>query len=179
MRQQVLHQFWIVLAAGTVFFTNLGGPGLWDEDEPLYASGAREMIERGDWVVPMYNGQMFSEKPPLVFWSIISGFKLFGINEFGARFWSAVLAVGTALLTYHLGRRLFRAEVGLWAGLAVASSLLFTVSARAATVDSALVFVTTLAVLAFCFDGIAKGARIGKATEDSAQTKPRCELRVF
>jgi len=162
MRQQIVHQLLIVAAVGMVFFTNLGGPGLWDEDEPLYASCAREMIERGDWVVPYYNGQMFAEKPPLVYWEIISGFKLFGIGELGARFWSAVLAVGTALIVYHLGRILLAARVGLWAGLAVGSSLLFTVSARAATVDSALVFFTMLAVLIFCLAGIAKREKIDK-----------------
>ena len=37
----------------------------------------------------------------------------------------------------------------MWAGLITASSLIFTVSARAATVDSALVFLTTAAMLAF------------------------------
>ena len=48
MRRQLVHQAAIVLAAGVVFFTNLGGPALWDEDEPLYATCAREMIVRGD-----------------------------------------------------------------------------------------------------------------------------------
>jgi 4-amino-4-deoxy-L-arabinose transferase-like glycosyltransferase len=84
-----------------------------------------------------------------MFWLMIGGFEVFGTTEFGARFASAVLAVGTALATYHLGRRLFRAEVGLWAGLIVASTIIFTVSARAATVDSALTFVTTMAMWLF------------------------------
>ena len=144
------------MAAAVVFFTNLGAVGLWDEDEPLYASCAREMLQRGDWVVPTFNGEMFPEKPPLVFWLMMSGFELFGVTEFAARFWSAVLGVGTALLTYHLGRLLFRAEVGLWAGLIVATSIIFTVSARAATVDSALVFFTTAAILVFVAAGMAK-----------------------
>jgi 4-amino-4-deoxy-L-arabinose transferase-like glycosyltransferase len=71
------------------------------------------------------------------------------MNEFGARFFSAVLGVATSLMTYHLGRKLFGDRVGFWAGLITASSIIFTVSARAATVDAALVFVTTAAV--WCF----------------------------
>ena len=149
MRQQLPHQFWIVVAGAVIFFTTLGATGLWDEDEPLYASCAREMLERGDWVVPWFNGQMFPDKPPLMFWTMMSGFGLFGVNELGARFWSAVFGVATALATYHLGRRLFRAEVGLWGGLIVSSSIIFTVSARAATVDSALTLATTMAILFF------------------------------
>ena len=153
MSQTAKYQLWIVLASGVVFFTNLGATALWDLDEPLYASCAREMWERGDWVVPRYNGDYFFDKPPLMFWTMIAGFEMFGINEFAARFWSAVLGVGTALLTFHLGRLLFNAKVGLWAGLAMSSHILFTISARAATVDSALTFVTTLAVLLFVVAG--------------------------
>ena len=67
----------------------------------------------------------------------------------GARFFSAVMGVGTALAAFHLGRILFNARVGLWAGLITASTIIFTISARAATVDSALTFVTTLAFLLF------------------------------
>lgn len=153
MSQTAKYQLWIVLAAAVVFFTNLGVTALWDLDEPLYASCAREMLQRDDWVVPRYNGEIFFDKPPLMFWTMIGGFELFGVNEFAARFWSAVLGIGTALLTYHLGRLLFNAKVGFWAGLAMSSHILFTISARAATVDSALTFVTTLAVLLFVVAG--------------------------
>jgi 4-amino-4-deoxy-L-arabinose transferase-like glycosyltransferase len=153
------HQFWIVLAAAVVFFTNLGAAGLWELDEPLYASCAREMLQRGDWIVPMYNGQVFFDKPPLMFWLMISGFELFGLTEFAARFWSAVLGIGTALATYHLGRLLFRAEVGFWAGLIMASTIIFTVSARAATADSALVFFTTMAFLLFVLGRVTEGGK--------------------
>jgi 4-amino-4-deoxy-L-arabinose transferase-like glycosyltransferase len=149
MRQLLQHQFWIVAAAGVVFFTNLGATRLWDLDEPLYASCAREMLDQGDWVVPRYNGDIFYDKPPLMFWLMMGGFEMFGVNEFGARFWSAVLGVATALVAYHIGRLLFRAEVGFWAGLCTATTLIYTVSARAATVDCALTFVTSLAMLAF------------------------------
>jgi 4-amino-4-deoxy-L-arabinose transferase-like glycosyltransferase len=87
---------------------------------------------------------------------MISGFEWFGVTEFAARFWSAIFGIGAALMTYHLGRLLFRAEVGLWAGLITATSIIFTVSARAATVDAALVFLTTATFLAFIAGGLHK-----------------------
>jgi len=76
-------QLWIAVVAALVFFTNLGAAALWDEDEPLYATCAREMLQRGDWVVPTYNGEVFPEKPPLMFWLMILGFKMFGITPIG------------------------------------------------------------------------------------------------
>lgn len=172
MRQHLRHQLWIVTAAAVVLFTNLGAAALWDEDEPLYASCAREMLQRGDWVVPTFNGEIFPEKPPLMFWLMMGSFHLFGVTEFAARFWSAALGVGTALLTYHLGRLLFRAEVGLWAGLIVVTSIIFTVSARAATVDSALVFLTTAAVLCLVAGGLAKRPAAEPTTGHAESTGP-------
>ena len=72
-------------------------------DEALYASCAREMFQRGDWVVPWFNGHMFPEKPVLMFWTMMAGFESFGVNELGARFFSAVLGVATALSAFPLG----------------------------------------------------------------------------
>jgi 4-amino-4-deoxy-L-arabinose transferase-like glycosyltransferase len=171
MRRQLLHQALIIAAAGVVFFTTLGSAALWDDDEPIYATCAREMLQRDDWVVPRFNGEIFVDKPPLMFWTMIAGYKVFGINELGARCGSAFLALLTALATYHLGRRLFTAEVGLWAGLILPATFIFTVSARAATVDSALTLATLLAILCFALGGIAK-RRPSETNDDLQQPDP-------
>lgn len=142
------HQLCLLVVAGLVFFVNLGRSQLWDEDEPKNAQCAREMFERGDWITPTFNQALRYDKPALVYWLMISAYRQWGINEFAARFWSAVLAVGTTLATYHIGRMLFGARVGFWAGWMMATSLLFVVAGRAATPDSALIFCTTLAMLA-------------------------------
>ena len=176
MRKQAIDQLLIVAATSVICFTCLGGAALWDEDEPLYASCAWEMLQRNDWVVPYYNGQMFPDKPPLMFWMMMSGYEIFGRTEFAVRFWSAVAALGTALATYHLGRMLFRREVGLWAGLIVCSSFIFTISARAATVDSALTLATTLGFLAFVAGGMAKRRGLGG---DSVVEHPDSPQRLW
>jgi 4-amino-4-deoxy-L-arabinose transferase-like glycosyltransferase len=144
-RQQAL----LVLAATLVFFVNLGGARLWDDDEPKNAQCAREMLAAGDWVVPLFNGGLRYDKPVLVYWLMISAYQLFGDTEFAARFWSAVAAVATTLATYHIGRILFHPRVGFWAGWMLATSLMFGVAGRAATPDSLLLLCTTLAMLAF------------------------------
>jgi 4-amino-4-deoxy-L-arabinose transferase-like glycosyltransferase len=153
-----------LLVAGIICFVNLGVPGLWDLDEALFSSIAREMSARGEWVVPTFNARIFYDnKPPLMFWLMMGSFKILGESEFSARLPAAILAIGATLATYHLGRRLFSAEVGFWAGLATTSNVIFTLSARAATVDSALTFLTTLTMALF-----AKGARIGEPPEAGA-----------
>ena len=95
MARLVRHQAWIILAAGVLFFTNLGGPRLWDDDETKNASCAREMLERGDWIVPSFNYEPRYDKPILLYWLMLGAYHAFGVNEFAARFPSALLALGT------------------------------------------------------------------------------------
>lgn len=153
MKKLWTDQAWIVGLAGVIYFAQLAATRLWDLDEPLYAACAREMAERGDWVVPVFNGELFHDKPPLMFWTMIAGGELFGWNEFGMRFFSAVFGVLTALAVYHLGRLLFDQRSAFWAAVVMTVNVLFTVSARAATVDAALTLATTLAFGALVLGG--------------------------
>jgi len=171
------HHVWIVLAAVAVFFTNLGSAGLFDEDEPKNAACAREMLAHGDWVVPSFNEELRTDKPVLLYWLMMPAYYLFGVSEFGARFASALLAVGTVVATYHLGRLLFRAEAGLWGALAMASALSFGVVARAATPDSTLIFCTTLALLAYVWS-VSRRAENAWQTGESLPLDRPSELRV-
>lgn len=146
----------MILIAGLVFFVNLGGPRLWDRDEPRNAGCAVEMMERGDWIVPMFNGELRIHKPVLLYWFMMTAYAVFGVNEFAARLWSAIFGLGTVLATYHIGRRLFTAQVGCWAAVTLSSCMMFPVAARAATPDSVLVFFTTLAALVYVYGAFPK-----------------------
>src|SRR4051794_6598662 len=126
--------------------SNLGGSRLWDRDEPRNAGCAREMLARGDWVIPVFNGELRTHKPVLLYWCIMASYGAFGVNEFAARLPSALCAIGSALCVYRMGRRLFGPQAGLWAGIALATSLMFVVAGRAATPDSLLIFCSTLAM---------------------------------
>jgi 4-amino-4-deoxy-L-arabinose transferase-like glycosyltransferase len=149
MSQMLRQATLVAVIASVVMFTNLGGPRLWDRDEPRNAECAVEMLERGDWVTPVMNGELRTHKPVLLYWLMMSAYGAFGVDEFSARFWSAVLAVGTTLCTYAMGRRLFDGRVGTWSGVIVATVLMFDVAGRAATPDSPLIFLTTLAITLF------------------------------
>ena len=160
LRRTFWHLAVILIATGVIFFVHLGTPALWDEDEPLYASIAWDMYRRGDLVVPRYNGELFAEKPPLAYWLMMVGYHLLGVNEWAVRLPSAVCGVGTGWVVYFLGRRLFNASVGFWAALATCTSIIFTVSARAATTDSVFVFCTTLGIYCFVAGGFVQPKRL-------------------
>ncbi|MEX2113081.1 MAG: glycosyltransferase family 39 protein [Pirellulales bacterium] len=143
------NQLVLAAVASLVFFANLGGAHLWDVDEAIFAQTAKEMLQRGDHVVPYFNGELFTHKPAMMYWMMIAGYQMFGPTEFAARFWSAVFGVGSVLLTYHLGRLMFSPRVGFWSGLCLATCVQFNIIARAATPDAYLVFFSALAVLLF------------------------------
>jgi 4-amino-4-deoxy-L-arabinose transferase-like glycosyltransferase len=136
----------VTLVAAIVMLTNLGGPRLWDRDEPRNAGCAREMLSRGDWIVPTFNARLRTAKPVLLYWGIMAAYSVCGVSEFAARLPSALCAIGTVVCVYLMGRRLFSPQAGVWAGIALATSLMFGVAGRAATPDSVLIFCTTLAI---------------------------------
>ena len=59
-----------ILATGLVLFYNLWARNLENHGYLRYAEIAREMIRSGDWVVPHHNGEIYVDKPPLIFWLI-------------------------------------------------------------------------------------------------------------
>jgi 4-amino-4-deoxy-L-arabinose transferase-like glycosyltransferase len=149
MESHVRNYVLLIIVASIVMFTNLGGPPLWDRDEPRNAGCTAEMLQRGDWVVPVFNNELRTHKPVLLYWVMMCAYHVFGANEFAARFGSALAAVGTVLLTYDIGRRLYDVQTAIWAGVVLATTLMFGVAGRAATPDSLLIFCCTLSMAIF------------------------------
>ncbi len=150
---------WIVAAAAAaVLLIRLGGPALMDDDEPKNAACSLAMLDSGDWVVPTFNGRLRIEKPPLVNWVHLAGFAACGRNETGARIGSAVLTIGSCLLTWRIGCLVSGPTVGLLGGIVMATCIWTAVGGRAATPDAPLVFCTTLALFLF-----ARGTHGGRA----------------
>lgn len=141
----------VTLASAVVLLSNLGGPRLWDRDEPRNASCAAEMLERGDWVVPVMNSELRTHKPVMLYWVTMVFYSLGGVNEFTARLGSALAGVGAALLTYAIGNRLFSSKAAFWGAISLATMLMFNVAARAATPDSLLIFFIVSTLAAFVY----------------------------
>jgi len=94
----------------------LGGVHLFDWDEINFAEMAREMILLDDYLRVYINFEPFWEKPPLFVWLQAISMKIFGINEFAARFPNAVCGTFTLLILYRMGHVLKGNRFGiLWA----------------------------------------------------------------
>ena len=118
-----------------------------DRDEPRFAEASREMIERGDYIVPYFNNQLRLDKPPLTYWAQTLSYCVFGENDFAARFPSAIAAALTALVIFIWGTRLRGKELGWRAAIIFTLSLQTFIHAKAAVADMWLVLFVTLAHL--------------------------------
>lgn len=117
---------------------------LWDRDEPRFATATREMLARGDWIVPTFNGELRPDKPILIYWLMGAAYHLLGDNTFAARFVSGLAGTAAAVCVFLLGRSMFNRSVGLLAGWILALSPMAIVESKLATTDALLLFLLTV-----------------------------------
>lgn len=107
-----------------LFVPFIGRLHLFDWDEINFAESAREMLVTGDYLTVRIFFEPFWEKPPLFIWFQAISMKLFGINEFAARFPNAIAGAVTLLILFNIGTRIKNQKFGIIWVLTYASSIL-------------------------------------------------------
>lgn len=114
MNNERKHYYIVALIGALLFIPFLGQVHLFDWDEINFAESAREMMVSGNYFQVQVNFQPFWEKPPLFFWLQVLSMKVFGVNEFAARFPNALCGIATLLVVFHIGRKIFNTRMGYW-----------------------------------------------------------------
>lgn len=104
----------IAIGASLLFFPFLGQVHLFDWDEINFAECAREMIVSNNYLQVQIDFQPFWEKPPLFIWMQVLSMKIFGINEYAARFPNALTGVVTLLSLFYIGKRVVNERMATW-----------------------------------------------------------------
>jgi 4-amino-4-deoxy-L-arabinose transferase-like glycosyltransferase len=99
-------EWWWVALWGVLVAVALTLRPLLPIDETRYLSVAWEMWLRQDWLVPHLNGSPYPDKPPLLFWGILLGWRVFGVNEWWPRLLPPLAALLCLFLLANLARRL-------------------------------------------------------------------------
>ena len=107
MKHIFRNEFTVALVAAILFIPFLGNVHLFDWDEINFAESAREMIASGNYFSVQINFNRFTEKPPLFFWMQVLSMKLFGVNEFSARFPNAICGIITLVVLFRIGKQIF------------------------------------------------------------------------
>ena len=147
----------VAAAAAAVFLPALGTLTLVDRDEPRFAEAARVMRATGDYIVPRFNGEVRYDKPPLVYWMMVGGYGIFGVNELGARIGSAVMGIVSCVLVFIIARSMFGRRAAVISGIITATTLQVIVLSRIATADALLL--ATILTMFLGFWRIHKGRR--------------------
>jgi 4-amino-4-deoxy-L-arabinose transferase-like glycosyltransferase len=92
---------WIALLSWIAWFNGLGNAGLLDETEPLFVEAARQMHLQGNWITPYFNGAPRFDKPPLIYWLMALGFRVFGVGEWAARLPCALAGTGLVAFLFY------------------------------------------------------------------------------
>ena len=169
-------QMWIVSILGLfflsaiAFLSHLGDIGLIDKTEPMFVEAARQMQVTGDWITPYWNGETRFDKPPLIYWLMVIGFQVVGVNEWGARLPSAIMAILSTFFVFYTLRffgvkssnddpslseeikrsNLRQSWIGAWWGMAMmALNPAWIAWGRTGVSDMLLASCLTIALLAF------------------------------
>jgi len=132
---------------------NIGGVSIYVLDEAKNATCAREMLEQEEWIIPTFNYELRGDKPPLHYYFMMLSYSVFGVNEWAARFFSAIMGALTILITFMFtDKYLGRSAAWLSTGV-LCASIHFTLQFHLAVPDPYLIFFLTLAIFGF-FDFI-------------------------
>jgi 4-amino-4-deoxy-L-arabinose transferase-like glycosyltransferase len=133
----------LALLTGFCFFSlsyQLGEVPPYHTDETFYVLSAKNMLQSGDYLTPVFHEKKRFAKPILYYWQVALSYKVFGINLVSARLWSVVLGTLSAVLVFLLGRRLLSTQAAMLSALILPSIYLHFQLSRWATTDMTLNF---------------------------------------
>lgn len=136
--------WWLLLVAAAIATRSLT-----PVDETRYVTVAWEMLLRGDFLVPHLNGELYSHKPPLMFWLFNLGWAVFGVNEWWPRVIVPAFGLGSLWLTIRLARMLWpdRGDVRAMAPLITGGAALWVAFTAAVMFDLMLAFFVSIAMV--------------------------------
>lgn len=102
--------FKILFLLFVVFNIGLGSFGLAETSEARYAQISNEMLTSGDFLHPTLMGIEHLHKPPLTYYITSLGCKIFGVNEFGTRFFLGIALLLQVYLVYRIAHLVYKDE---------------------------------------------------------------------
>ncbi len=142
---------WAVIAtAALVFLANsVSPPRLMDDVDAVQAQIARNMLVSGDWVTARLNGVAYLEKSPLIYWMMALSYSVFGVYDWAARLPLALSIVLLCWVTCRFARWAFDEETGMYAGIALATSVGLFLFTRILIPDAIVTLTITAAIWAW------------------------------
>ncbi len=136
--------YFLLGIAALLLFLHIGATPIYILDEAKNAECAREMFQQHQWIVPTFNGELRTDKPPLHYFFMALSYKMFGVHEFSARFFSAIMGLLTLIITYFYAKKFTRPIIAFCSVLVLVASTHFLFEFRLAVPDPYLIFFIAL-----------------------------------
>ena len=136
MKNKILLLLLVVAVFIPFAFSNWG---LTESSEARYAEISREMYTGGDYLHPKLLGIQHFHKPPVTYYITALGYAIFGVNEYGARFFLQIALLLQVLLVFVIAQRLYQnRNLSLAAALIYFSYPVVQIAAKNLTSDAYL-----------------------------------------
>lgn len=137
----------LILIMLVAYLPFLGLPA-WEGNETIRVIIAKDMLETGNWIMPILHGKPYFAKPPLMNWLIAISGGLFGsINEWTSRLPSVLTMFLTSILVYFGTQRWLNKEARLFASIMILAMIGMLKKGREAEIESLHIFVITSILL--------------------------------
>ena len=139
-----------LLLIGLCCLNGLDSTASYHIDESYYLLSGLAMVQTGNYLYPVYEGQPRFQKPILPYWAVSIAYRLLGPGLAAARLPSLAFALLTIVLTYRLGGLLWASRpAALLSALALAANVMFFTFARFCITDMMLTLMVTAALYFF------------------------------
>lgn len=156
-----VNKFHIVLSlAVLVYSANFWGTSIYILDEARNASCAMEMYRRGDLIIPTFNGELRTDKPPLHYYFMMIAYRMLGVHPFSARLFSVIAGVLTVIVVFLYTRKFLGESIAFFSALAMIASLQLSIQFHLAVPDPYLILLMSLSFFLF-YDGFQFGNETG------------------
>lgn len=126
---------WFMLFALVLLGLGIGLRDPWPSDEPRFALVAKQMVESGDWLFPHRGRELYSDKPPMLFWMQAGTYELLRSWRIAFLLPSLLAGLLTLGLVYDLGRRWWNHRAGLYAAIGLLFAFQFLYQVKRAQID--------------------------------------------
>ncbi len=155
------------LFAALLLFWNLGYAPFLNPDEGRYASASYEMAfglngSPIDWLVPHLDGAARLNKPPLVYWTTASFFKILGPSSWAGRIPAALASLVVLLVIWVWAARVWNQRAAALSSLVWATTVYSAAMGRVANTD--MLLCASIALASFgAFWLLEAGSKRGKS----------------
>lgn len=138
LKNRDYHILIVLILSALIYFIGNSWLSITDPIESNYALTAKEMLMNQNYLSPQIFDHYWYDKPIFYYWELIIGFKIFGISNFGARFFSGLIALCNIFLVFRFVKAQTNHIIAIVSAIIVSISVEYWIIAKSIITDMTL-----------------------------------------